>query len=238
MVLHQNNPIQKDPEMLRNVINLGVSPPCASDLEEAFRAISLDGQSTEPFGFGRAILSGEGTGVNSPFSSFIMLCDGALTIQDGNGLEIALTKGEVGSLPAGVFSWRAHAADCVILTIHQECPGASFAKLDLDHPMSSGGAPNPALLTTPAPTTSRHEFQSDDPLAWGVWATTPYARHPITYSFSELMMLRKGKVTLSNPEEGCVTFTAGDIFLVRPGAVAAWDNPSDLEKFWIIHSPN
>lgn len=230
--------MQKEPNVLRNVINLGVAPSCGSGLETAFRAISLNGQSTEPFGFGRAILSGQGTGVESLFSSIIMLRDGALNIRDNNGLEITLTQGEVASLPAGIFSWEARAADCVILTIHQDSLSVSFGKLDLDYPMSPGGAPNPALLTTPAPTTSRHEFQSDDPIAWGIWATTPYARHPITYSFSELMMLRKGEVTLSNPDEGNVTFVAGDIFLVRPGAVAAWDNPSDLEKFWIIHSPS
>jgi len=69
-------------------------------------------------------------------------------------------------------------------------------------------------------------------------SATPYARPPITYSFSELMMLRKGEVTLSNPDEGSVSFAAGDIFLVRPGAVAAWENPIDLQKLWIIHSPN
>lgn len=49
-------------------------------------------------------------------------------------------------------------------------------------------------------------------------------------------MLRKGEVTLSNPDEGSATFAAGDIFLVRPGAVAAWDNSSDLEKFWVIRT--
>lgn len=57
-----------------------------------------------------------------------------------------------------------------------------------------------------------------------------------TYSFAELMMLRHGEVSLSNPEEGSVTFRAVDIILVRPGAIAAWDNPTDLEKFWLIRS--
>ncbi|KAB2662496.1 cupin domain-containing protein [Brucella tritici] len=228
--------MQKDFNLLRNVINLGVAPSCASDLEAAFQAITLDGQSTEPFGVGRAVLSGEGQDVKSLFPSIVMLRDGALTLIDRDGCEIVLAKGEAASLPGCTFSWKARAADCVILTIHEENAPASFTKLDLDHPMATGGAPNAALLTTPAPTTYRHEFQSDDPLAWGIWATTPYARHPITYSFSELMMLRKGEVTLSNPDEGSVTFVAGDIFIIRPGAVAAWDNPSDLHKFWIVHS--
>ncbi len=157
---------------------------------------------------------------------------------DSNGFKIVLAKGEAASLPASSFAWKAHAADCVILTIHQGTAPVSFTKLDLDHPMVPGGAPNAALLTTPAPMTLRYEFQGDDPLSWGIWSATPYARHPITYSFSELMMLRKGEVILSNPDEGSVSFAAGDIFLVRPGAVAAWENPIDLQKLWIIHSPN
>lgn len=214
-------------------------PSCASDLETAFKALTRDGQSAEPFGVGRAILSEEeGKVANSLFPSIIMLREGSLTLVDSQGHQIVLAKGEAVSLPAGSFSWKARLADCVILTIHQGNAQVFFAKLDLDHPMAPGGAPNAALLTTPAPTTQRHEFQSDDPLTWGIWATTPYARRPITYSFSELMMLRKGEVTLSNSEEGSVTFTAGDIFLIRPGAVAAWDNPIDLQKFWIIHDPN
>ncbi|MEJ5022718.1 cupin domain-containing protein [Ochrobactrum vermis] len=222
--------------MLKNVINLGTAPSCASDLKTAFQTIGLNEQATEHFGFGRAILSGNGKDAESRFSSIIMLRDGALTIRDNNGTEIRLTKGEVANLPAGVFSWDAKSADCIILVLHQDNPQLFPAKLDLEYPMSSGGAPNAALLTTPAPQTARHEFQSEDLLSWGTWATTPYARHPITYSFSELMMLRKGEVTLSNPVEGSATFVAGDIFLVRPGAVAAWDNPSDLEKFWVIRT--
>ncbi len=238
MASHPNNPTQKETNLLRNVINLGEAPSCASDLEAAFQAITLDSQPTEAFGVGRAVLSGEGKEAKSLFPSIMMLRDGTLTLKNSNGPEILLGKGEAASLPAGSFAWKAQAADCVILTIHQENAPVSFTKLDLDHPMAPGGAPNAALLTTPAPTTFRYEFQGDDPLAWGIWATTPYARHPITYSFSELMMLRKGEVTLSNPDEGSVTFVAGDIFLVRCGAVAAWHNPVDLQKLWIIHSPN
>lgn len=222
--------------MLKNVINLGTAPSCASDLKTAFQTIGLNELATEHFGFGRAVLSGNGKEAESRFSSIIMLRDGTLTIQDSDGAEITLTKGEVASLPAGVFSWDAKSADCVILVLHQDNPQLSLAKLDLDHPMTPGGAPNAALLTTSAPQTVRHEFQGEDLLSWGTWATTPYARRPITYSFSELMMLRKGEVTLSNPDEGSATFAAGDIFLVCSGAVAAWDNPVDLEKFWVIRT--
>ncbi len=232
------NPLQKVLNLLKNVINLGIAPSCAADLEAAFQALTLNGQSTEPFGVGRAVLSGEGKGTKSLFPSIVMVREGSLSLVDSNGFEIVLAKGEAASLPASSFAWKAQTADCVILTIHQGTAPVSFTKLDLDHPMVPGGAPNAALLTTPAPTTHRHEFQSDDPLSWGIWATTPYARHPINYSFSELMMLRKGDVTLSNPDEGSVSFAAGDIFLIRPGAIAAWSNPTDLQKFWIIHEPD
>ncbi|MGH6763634.1 MAG: cupin domain-containing protein [Phyllobacterium sp.] len=222
--------------MLRNVVNLGAEPSCASDLEKALRAIGLATPSTEPVGFGRALLSGEGTNAESLFSSVIMLRDGALTLKDADGTVISLHKGEAANLPAGQFSWSAEAVDCVILLLRQDNPQVVLSRLDLDHPMSPGGAPNAALLTTPAPQTVRHEFHDKDALSWGLWATTPYARRPITYSFTEVMMLRKGEVILSNPEEGSVTFRTGDIFLVRPGAIAGWNNPSDLEKFWLIRT--
>ena len=222
--------------MLRNVINLGAEPSCASDLGEAFRVIGSATPTTEPFGFARALLSGEGANAESPFSSIILLRDGTLTLQDADGTVIPLLKGEVATLPAGPLSWSAETADCVILLLSEDNPQLALSKLDLDHPMSPGGAPNAALLTTPAPQTLRHEFHDQDALSWGIWATTPYARRPITYSFAELMMLRRGEVILSNPEEGSVTFRAGDIFLVRPGAIASWDNPIDLEKFWLIRT--
>lgn len=222
--------------MLKNVINLGAAPSCASDLKKAFQIICLNEPATQPFCFGRAILSGHGKEAESRFSSIIMLRNGILAIRDSNGAELTLSKGEVAHLPAGTFSWDAKSADCVILVLHRDNPQLSLAKLDLDYPMSPGGAPKAELLNTPAPQTARHEFQSENSLSWGTWATTPYARRPITYSFSELMLLRKGEVTLSNPDEGSATFAAGDIFLVCPGAVAAWSNPVDLEKFWVIRA--
>ncbi|MFD1326353.1 cupin domain-containing protein [Mycoplana ramosa] len=219
--------------MLRNIINLGTEPSCAADLGEAFRAIGSATPANEPLGFGRALLSGAGADAESLFSSIVLLREGALTLKDADGTEIGLRKGDAASLPAGRLSWRAEAADCVIVLLRQDNPPLALSRLDLDHPMSAGGAPNAALLTTPAPQTSRHEFHDQGALSWGIWATTPYARHPITYSFTELMMLRRGEVILANPEEGSVTFRAGDIFIVRPGAIAGWDNPSDLDKFWL-----
>ncbi len=222
--------------MLNNVIDLGAVPSCASDLEEALRSIGLAAPANDPFDCGRALLTGEGADAEIPFSSIIILRDGALTLKDAAGNAVSLRKGEIATLPAGRLSWSADGADCVILLLRQDNPQLALSKLDLDHPMAPGGSPNPALLTTPAPQTLRHEFHDGDAASWGTWSTTPYARRPLTYSYSELMMLRRGEVTLANPEEGSLTFRAGDIFLVRPGATVSWDNPTDLEKFWFIRS--
>lgn len=227
--------MQKEFNVLKNVINLGDLPARISDLGTAFNDIS-EQKAGSSFGFGRVVLNGCGDDARCAFSSILILRDGKLIIENPEGTKIELQKGEVVTLPAANFSWTADAAECVILVFHQDNPTVSFAKLDLDHPMSPGGAPNAALLTTAAPDTARYEFQDEGLLSWGVWATTPYARQAITYSFAEMMMLRKGEVTLSNSEEGSVTFSAGEIFLVLPGAIAAWDNPTDLQKFWVIRS--
>ncbi|MGX5844938.1 cupin domain-containing protein [Mesorhizobium sp. ArgA1] len=222
--------------MLTNVFNLCNMPSSGSNLAKALEAIVQDGSTTEPFGFGRALLSGDGD-ANGRFPTIVMVRTGQLTVRAcHSNSELILAKGEVASVPTGALSWSAEDADCVLVVLYGELPHVPFARLNLDHPMSPGGAPNAALLTTPSPNTVRHEFQRFGPFSWGTWATTPYARHPITYSFSELMMLRKGEVTLSNPDEGSVTFTAGDIFLVKQGAVAAWENPCDVEKFWVTRN--
>lgn len=211
-------------------------PSCASDLETAYNTIDAATPVNEPIGFGRALLSGKEKNTVNPFSSVIILRSGSLTVQTPDGISVSLQKDEVANLPAGQLTWSAEDADCVILLLREDNPQLTLSKLDLEHPMLPGGAPNAALLTTAAPQTSRYEFYDTDALSWGIWATTPYARRPITYSFAEVMMLRKGEVTFSNPDEGSATFKAGDIFMIKPGAVASWDNTIDLEKFWLIRS--
>src|SRR5690606_15371100 len=92
------NTLQKVLDLLKNVINLGIAPSCAADLEAAFQALTLNGQSTEPFGVGRAVLSGEGKGTKSLFPSIVMVREGSLSLVDSNGFEIVLAKGEAASL--------------------------------------------------------------------------------------------------------------------------------------------
>ena len=221
--------------MLKNVVNLGALPSCASDLEIAFQIIDATTPAKEPFGFGRALLSGNEKSSANPFSSVILLRAGTLTLKSTDGTTISLEKGEAANLPAGELVWSADNADCVILVLRQDNPELKLSKLNLDQPMSPGGAPNPALLTTPAPQTTRYEFFEQDKISWGVWATSPYARHPLQYTFAEVMMLSKGEVTLANDEDSA-TFVTGDIFLVQPGACVSWQNTVDLEKFWLIRS--
>ncbi len=221
---------------MKNVINLGTEPACASELGKVFRAIHDATPTTSPLGFGRAQLSGQGTDAICPFSSVILLRSGILVLNDNSGTTISLGKGEAATLAPGALSWNAEAADCVILMLRQDNPQVALAKIDLDHPMVSGGAPNAAFLTTPMPQTKRHEFHDAGALSWGIWATTPYARRPITYSYSEVMMLRKGDVTFTNPDGESERFHAGDVFIVQTGAVASWDNHSDVEKFWLIRT--
>ena len=222
--------------MLKNVIDLGREASCASTLAQALEAIDRATAPQQALGFGRALLSGQAERADCPVSSIVLLRSGTLALAGAEGVSLTLGGGDAATLPSGPLSWSAEAADCVILLLRGDNPQVELARIDLDHPMSAGGAPNPALLTTPPPRTSRHAFHDEGALSWGIWATTPYARRPNTYSYSEVMMLRKGEVVLSAPEGEDVTFRAGDIFIVRASATVAWSNPSDLEKFWLIRT--
>lgn len=220
--------------MLKDVIDLGAEPSCAATLHQAFRIIHDGTAASQTIGFGRAVLSGSATETNCPFTSLLMLRDGHLTLKDDSGTTMRLGKGDVTVLPAGHYSYHAEAADCIILMLRRDNPAVAFSMVDLNHAMSSGGAPNAALLTTPAPQTSRYEFHDEGAVSWGIWRATPYARRHLTYAFSEVMMLRKGEVIFTDPDGQSIRFGAGDIFIVRSGAVVSWDNPSELEKFWLI----
>lgn len=222
--------------MLSNVINLGAEPICAHDLQCAMSAIRTATAPEEYFGYGRAILTAPESSAKLECSTLIILRGGVLTLKTTDGEPLILCKGEVATLPAGEIMISAEAAECIIIPLYHDNPKLILEKLDLDHPMSTGGSPNPELLTSDLPETARHEFYDCEDLSWGIWKATPYSRRVMTYSFYEIMALLSGEVTFANPDEGSVTFSAGDILLVRPNAVASWDNAVNLEKFWVIRS--
>lgn len=222
--------------MLSNVINLGAEPVCAHDLQQAMSAIYNATAAGDFFGYGRALLSAQAANATCKYSAVIIMQNGTLSLETADGIALKLLQGDIANVPAGDIRWSAENADCVIILLHHDNPELTLTKLDLSHPMSEGGGPNPALLTSAVPETARHEFYDTDELSWGTWRTTPYTRRPLKYTFSEIMALRSGEVTFDNPEESSVTFSAGDIFLVRPDAVASWNNPVNLEKFWLIRT--
>lgn len=218
--------------MIRNIVDLGNAAPVKGDLVTVLAALEAERELPAL----RAALEGEGADTLA-HGVMIFTRAGSITLQQCDAT-ITLQPGEVASVAAGLLNWKAEEADIILVALNlggETCP---FAKLDLGRDLQPGGQPNAALLTTPMPETSRAEIFEAKQLSWGLWSATPYDRSTITYSFSELMYLQAGSVTLGNAEEGYQSFGAGDVFIVHRGAKASWSNAETVRKLWLIHSPD
>ncbi len=68
----------------------------------------------------------------------------------------------------------------------------------------------------------------------GVWECAPCREEYESYPVHEMMTVKSGSVTLTDPGGRAETYTAGDTFFVVKGAKCTWENTETLKKFYMI----
>lgn len=73
------------------------------------------------------------------------------------------------------------------------------------------------------------------PLAVGIWECT-VGKFRGTYPSSELCVIRKGRVTITDDNGMQTTFGPGDSFFVAQGETVTWEIHEAIQKCFFIHA--
>ncbi|WP_082643582.1 cupin domain-containing protein [Ruegeria denitrificans] len=70
----------------------------------------------------------------------------------------------------------------------------------------------------------------------GVWECLICREEIDAYPVHEMMTVISGSVTLTHPDGGAETFTAGDTFFIKKGSKLIWEITEKLRKYYMIVS--
>lgn len=74
----------------------------------------------------------------------------------------------------------------------------------------------------------------DGPLGAGTWECTP-GKFRLTFPFSELSTILKGRVTITDGEGNQTTFGPGDSFFIAEGEASIWEVHEPTQKAFFFH---
>lgn len=191
------------------------------------------------------------TGAMGPWSTneVMILIDGAVTIDHGDGSSLSVGAGDCFFIPKGtVCSWRQEGDLKKFFVIHSDASGLvprdaaalRARKIDASAALAATHGPDPALLlSAPAPRCEAFTAFTDltGQLEAGVWSATPYARAAAPFAHHELMHIVEGAVTLSDGAGRKDTFAAGDTVFVPQGATVGWDSTTPVRKIFCSFAP-
>lgn len=184
---------------------------------------------------------GSGTVETMPADDFLIVLDGALTLDAGGGA-LSLTAGKSAVLTAGArISWSADAPVTLIFLRRTGGPmgEAMLVPINERAPLEPSGAPLAELLVGPTPNCRNHTdyLSKDGEFVCGTWDSTPYHRLSMPYRHYELMHLLQGSVTFVDEAGRSGTFGEGDIFLLEQGAHCSWESREHVKKVYAIYRP-
>jgi len=184
------------------------------------------------------------TGRMGPWSTneFMILLEGAVTIDHEDGSALHVTAGEAFTIPKGtVCSWRQEGALKKYFVIHSDAsspvaanPTLRARKIDPGAPLAPAEGPDAELLIG-APPSCREAVAFTDltgQLTAGVWSATPYQRKTIAFPRHELMHIVEGTVTIGDQD-----FRAGDTLFVPMGALVGWSSGTAVRKIFCSFTP-
>jgi uncharacterized cupin superfamily protein len=183
-----------------------------------------------------------------PFHEFMILLEGSVTIREASGRETVINAGESFILPKDlVCQWHQTGYVRKFYVIFEDPSGTAprdpaslkVLKIDTNHDLQPSPPTAKDILLSDVPTQFGHNWFEDPTGQWttGVWGSTPYRRKAMPFPRHELMHLLEGSVTLTDPDLGAQTFTAGDTFFVPKGANVEWYNPVPVKKLYSIFIP-
>ncbi|WP_022681490.1 cupin domain-containing protein [Sphingobium bisphenolivorans] len=188
-----------------------------------------------------ALPQGRGRVETLPDDEFLILLDGALTLESSDSTT-QLTGNQSAVVTRGSgFTWSSRDGARLIAMRRNGSPAAAPAIIPIDEsaPLEPSGAPLAELLVGPTPSCRNFtDYRSaDTEFVCGTWDSTPYHRRSMPYRHYELMHLLQGSVTFVDGEGREQTFREGDIFLVEQGAHCSWESREHVKKVYAIYRP-
>jgi uncharacterized cupin superfamily protein len=180
-----------------------------------------------------------------PVDEFMILLEGCVIIRLPDGRSETVRAGDSFFIPKGLdCTWDQPETVRKIYVIFENGtadPSATVPlRIDPEAALSHSEGPSAAILISAAPQQSDKLCYADasGQFSVAVWATTPYARIPVTFGRHELMHLVTGEVTLTAEGAAPRTYRAGDTFFVPKGCVVDWVSTVDLRKIYCSIVPN
>lgn len=188
-----------------------------------------------------ALDAGNGTVPSHPADEFIIVSDGALTLEQ-QGRALVLNKGDSVVLPRGAgFAWKADGPVTLLFMRYggSEAGEDVLVPIDQAAALEPSGAPLAELLVGPTPQCRNHtDYRSaNGEFVCGTWDSSPYHRRAMRYGHYELMYLLDGSVTFEDETGRGGTFAKGDIFLVEQHAQCSWESRENVAKVYAIYRP-
>lgn len=218
-------------------------PVTASAREDAFLSCRrLLEQPPGPVTIGAIALHG-GTGAvkEQPADEFIIVCDGKLSLTQGQHTVVLAPGNSAVLLHGARFDWCADGPVSIVFMRYGDSRADARALVPIaaTPELQPSGAPAAELLLTPTPVCRNHtDYRSrDGQFVCGTWDSTPYRRRAMSYPHYELMYLLAGSVTFADETGRSGTFSRGDIFLVEQHAQCSWHSDEHVAKVYAIFRP-
>lgn len=195
---------------------------------------------------GYAVGSSESVGANLliddfPWVELGIVEAGELTLQ-GDDYRLDLKAGDCFVIPSGIpIRWHHRGALRRLfmafpgLAPSQDMPTRAL-KIDFSRTLQACNPPAANVLLTAPPKAWSEELFACANLRIGLWQCEAYARKAVEPSYSELMFILEGAVTLT-PEQGAACrIDAGEVVVVPAGATTAWSSEETVRKVYCILS--
>lgn len=166
---------------------------------------------------------------------------GELRLQ-GDGFDLQLSAGDCFVVPRGVSVRWHHRGQ--LRRLFMAFPGLEACadmprlpiKLDLTQTLAPCNPPAANVLLTPTPKAWSETLFSAANLRIGLWQCEAYARKQVEPSYSELMFILEGAVTLTAENEDRYVVRAKETVVVPKGATNAWSSEETVRKVFCILS--
>lgn len=174
-----------------------------------------------------------------PVDEFMILLEGRVIIRLPDGRSETVRAGDSFFIPKGLHcTWDQPETVRKIYVIFENGtvdPSATLPlRIDPEAALIPSDGPSAAILISAVPQQSDKLSYADasGQFSVAVWATTPYARIPVTFGRHELMHLVTGEVTLTTAGAAPRTYRSGDTFFVPKGCIVDWVSTVDLRKIY------
>jgi len=182
-------------------------------------------------------------------NEFMVLLEGAVTIDHADGSSLDVHAGDAFYIPKGtVCSWRQNVDLKKYFVIHSDASGLvpshpetlKARKIDPTLALLPAAGPDPSVLLGPAPVCTEAVAFTDltGQLSAGLWSATPYGRVVAPAPRHELMHIIEGSVTLTDGAGREETFQAGETCFVPLGAACGWSSAAPVLKVFCSFTPS